>query len=92
MSTDYCLLYKKKYPPEEDMQGHEWDLFLSAYNDSDRVKIVYNKVNALNKHWLIMPDYEYDPEELPSVETSNSMCYISNNDASESEYVKEYFK
>mgnify|MGYP003385390988 CR=1 FL=1 len=40
-----------------------WDIFISAYNNSERVKTIYEKVNAPQKHWVILPEYGYTPEE-----------------------------
>lgn len=44
---------------------HQWDYFVSAYNSSERVKRVFDKVNANKKVWLICPQYLYEASEYP---------------------------
>ena len=42
-----------------------WDVFISAFNDSERVRTVFTQVRATCKYWLILPEYGYRSEELP---------------------------
>ena len=42
-----------------------FDVFISAYNSSERVRVVFNHVNAKQKIWLIHPEYQYLPIEHP---------------------------
>lgn len=42
-----------------------WDLFISAYNDSDRVRSVFDRVPATERRWWMMPEYRYGRGELP---------------------------
>jgi len=70
---DYTIFYKKTLSVKEegeDWEGWEesWDLFLSAYNLSERVKGVYEHVNAAEKLWLIQPDYNFSEKDYPSEE------------------------
>lgn len=60
---DYSLYYRNK----TDLNGDwpKWDLFLSAYNLSERVSAVFNKVVADDKYWLIYPEYKFNDDELP---------------------------
>lgn len=41
-----------------------WDIYVSAYNNSDRVKVVFDKFPARRKIWAILPEYEYDCNTL----------------------------
>lgn len=43
-----------------------WNFFVSAFNDSDRVKTVFNRTIADSKYWLVLPEYNYKDEELPA--------------------------
>lgn len=43
-----------------------WDVFISAYNDSDRVKLVFDRVRATRKIWWLLPEYRYEPHEYPA--------------------------
>ena len=44
----------------------EFDIFISAYNSSDRVRIVFDKVRATKKVWLLHPEYQFSPVEEPA--------------------------
>ena len=64
--TDYTIFYKKTLPLDKDWSREEdWDIFISAYNSSDRVRNVFARAQATTKHWLILPDYDYSHEEHP---------------------------
>ena len=51
-----------------------WDLFISAYNDSERVRSVFERVPALERHWWVMPEYRYRPSELPEIPSSSFLA------------------
>lgn len=44
---------------------HQWDYFVSAFNASERVKRVFDKVTAKRKVWLMCPQYLYESTEYP---------------------------
>lgn len=46
-----------------------WDFFFSALNDSERVISIFNKVHADKKFWIIIPEYQYEDEDLPQNES-----------------------
>ena len=83
---DYTIFYKKAWAPSNWPNGQSWDLFVSTFNNSDRVREVFEKVDAKEKHWLICPEYRYENDELPSV----GRCIRVSSD-SESEAIREYF-
>lgn len=45
--------------------GH-FDIFVSAYNSSDRVGIVFNEVRSTEKVWFVHPEYQYAQVEQPT--------------------------
>ena len=59
---DYTYFYRC----ELAIGGHwpTWDLFISAYNESDRVQTVFNEVSARQKYWLIHSQYGYEDDDL----------------------------
>ncbi len=60
MEFDYTFFYKKKYTDlSRFFKENSWSLIISAFNDSTRVKEVFSKVQAKNKNWLILPEYNY---------------------------------
>jgi hypothetical protein len=63
-------------------KSYDWDLFLSGYNLSERIRYVYDTVRAREKIWLIAPDYVISQDELPSER------YISSESRDEGEVVR----
>jgi hypothetical protein len=63
---DYAIFYRR--PIQVDRISKElphFDIFISAFNSSDRVEGVFNGVSAAKKIWLIHPEYQYLPVDLP---------------------------
>ncbi|MGO9022459.1 MAG: hypothetical protein ACLQVJ_29330 [Syntrophobacteraceae bacterium] len=63
---DYSIYYKTSLSislpwPEEN----RWDVFISAYTSAERVLRVFDKVDADSKHWLVLPEYQFDSNGLP---------------------------
>jgi len=66
MSTDYSLFYRRAVDIEniqEDLE--EFDIYISAFNSSERVTKVFSEVRARKKIWLIHPEYAYTADQLP---------------------------
>lgn len=63
--SPYNTFYKKELVVSEPWRFKPWDVFISAFNSSDRVREVYSKVPANSKYWLIHSEYGYSGEELP---------------------------
>lgn len=85
---DYSIFYKAKYDKASDFaSNNEWDIFISAYNDSDRVKGIFNSLNCKEKYWIILPEYNYTASEIPSTDI------VFNEPAlkTESEIIIEFF-
>ncbi|GAA4625923.1 hypothetical protein [Cellulomonas oligotrophica] len=66
-STDHSLFRRRELSPG-DVARIECDLFLSAYNDSERVRTVYSSVRAARKVWLLHEEYGYSNSDLPPEE------------------------
>ena len=64
MSREYTHLYRQKldYNAKWDCQ---WDIFISAYNASERVRGVFDKIEATKKYWIAHEEYGFGEEELP---------------------------
>jgi hypothetical protein len=63
---DYTILYRDELPLDTSWDDQPWDVFISAYNSSQRVEKVFNSAVAINKYWLIQPDYNYNVTEYPN--------------------------
>lgn len=63
---DYSIFFRR--PVGIDKIRRElppFDIFVSAYNSSDRVGRVFSEIRADRKIWLIHPEYKYEPIEEP---------------------------
>ena len=66
METDYAFFYRREVDVARlasEVEGH--DVFISAFNSSDRVAAVFDAVNAKFKIWLMHPEYHYTPLDFP---------------------------
>lgn len=61
---DYSYYYRNEL--SLDAEWDEYELFLSAFNSSDRLKCVFQKIHSREKYWLIIPEYSYFSSEHPS--------------------------
>jgi hypothetical protein len=56
------------YREELTLEGawaHRWDVFLSAWDGSDRVRQVFSHVASAQKFWIIHPEYQIATADLP---------------------------
>jgi hypothetical protein len=82
---DYTVLYKDELPLTGDWPADSrWDIFISAYTAAERVRIVFNKASAHSKHWLVFPEYEFQPSEYPH-------GAFSTTTRDEAEYIKQFW-
>lgn len=69
-TIDYDIFYRELLPIENNpINSEPFDIFISAFNASDRVKEVFNKIDSLQKYWLIHPEYRFTDEELTEIQT-----------------------
>lgn len=79
MSVDYTIFYKSSLDPGGGWATEEkWDVFISAFNTDERVRRVYDYVQAGRKYWIVHSEYAFAPEERPTSGTvfapSDGMC------------------
>ena len=43
-----------------------FDIFISAFNESVRVRSVFDQVQADGKFWVALPEYGFSDAELPA--------------------------
>lgn len=82
--VDYTVFYKESCDPSTITD--EWDIFVSAYNETDRVKHVFEATRALKKYWLIHAEYGFGASEVPSGEN----VYASPADVREDDYINGF--
>lgn len=63
---DYSIFYRRPVGTDRIAQElPKFDIFVSAYNSSDRVGRVFDEVRAHKKIWHIHPEYKYAPLDEP---------------------------
>lgn len=62
---DYSLFYRRDIDVSRiEVELPHFDVLISAYNTSDRVREVFAAVPATRKLWLMHPEYCFEPESL----------------------------
>lgn len=84
MKIDYNIFYRDEMPLNKKWNYHA-DIFISAFNLSERVNFVFNKIKADNKRWIVHQEYSIDPALLP-----DNNCFICNCD-SKNDYREDDF-
>jgi hypothetical protein len=59
-------LFTRERLTREKLGEREWDLFVSAFNPSERVRIAFETVRAREKIWLGLPEYRLSREAVGS--------------------------
>lgn len=76
---DYSIFYRDLIDPDRIKEEiPQVDVFVSAYNASDRVKLVFNQIEATTKVWVVHPEYQYEPIEYP--DNGTIVCPNSTNE------------
>lgn len=91
---NYSFLYKKKIEdvsPENISSNLKYDLLISAYNESHRVKHTFENIEAKEKHWLIFPEYEFEEIEIAGLEGTH-FNFSKLNNLDEDEIMLNYFE
>lgn len=64
MSLDFSYMYRNVVDVVGGLEG-EWDVFVSAFNASERVNVVYSGVKARRKIWVVHGEYGLTDHQLP---------------------------
>jgi len=60
----YDYFYRERLPLDSQWSVG-WDLFVSSWDDSERVAQVYEMANAARKDWLVHPEYGFTLSNRP---------------------------
>jgi len=64
---DYTMFYKTTLSLDEPWPSEaRWDVFLSAFTAAERLRWVFDKANAVEKHWLVFPQYQFLHTDHPA--------------------------
>lgn len=61
---NYSGSYREEIWPNSSIEGR-WDIFLSAFNLSERVRTLFDRIDAQRKVWIIHPEYDIPIEDIP---------------------------
>jgi hypothetical protein len=65
-SFDYGLFYKEQVTLDAlRTESNRWDRFISGFNQSERVNLVFESIASKRKDWWILPDYGFSAPEYP---------------------------
>lgn len=64
MNIEYFIDSKKEYNIDT-IKKVKCDIFISCYNDSERVLKIFTNICANEKIWIIIPEYQYNKSEYP---------------------------
>ena len=65
-SVDYSIFYRYLIEPSHPISKKTYDVFISGYNKSDRVRCVFDRVRARRKIWVVHHEYGYDKSDFPA--------------------------
>lgn len=83
---DYSIFRRSFFSPESLNDLPEWDIFISAYNNSERVRRVFERVRAVRKVWVLHPEYDFAQGAHPDGE----VCSMTSRD--EAEFWAQFFR
>lgn len=69
VEIDYSVFRKQTLAAIELEQHAPWDLYVSAFCKNDRVQELFKLTPAKRKCWLVFPEFEIPPAELPHPST-----------------------
>ncbi len=72
--ADYYAFERLVHSPAQIASAGPWDIFLSAYDETVRVKYPFHRVSATHKQWLVHEEYGLKEEDCPmdSIRLSSS--------------------
>ena len=62
---DYSKFYKFEIAPDDPI-GPTYDVFFSGFNQNDRVRSVFGRVNACRKVWVVQDEYRLAQPDFPN--------------------------
>lgn len=68
---DYTHFYRRELP-KDTAWPCQWDIFISAFNDSHRVRTVFDLAQATSKHWILHNEYGYTDAEIEGLDIFRS--------------------
>ena len=64
--ADYYAFQRSEFKPDRLDKAGPWDIFLSAYDRTDRVQRPFHDICALKKQWIVHEEYRLTSKDKPS--------------------------
>jgi hypothetical protein len=80
---DYTHFYRSALSLTEPW-AEKWNIFISAFNPSERVTAVFNKVAAAEKHWIVHKEYRFSMDQIPA-----ASAFVSDKD-NEADFILDF--
>lgn len=92
---EYEYFYKKGYEVRKNIVSTkhslpDYDILISAYNKSERVNFILNRINADEKHIFILQEYGFSHDDISILDSSFKIFDFSEI-SDESEILNNYF-
>ncbi|MEZ5140670.1 MAG: hypothetical protein R2711_18410 [Acidimicrobiales bacterium] len=85
-NIEYGLLRRTAFKPGKLRGAGTWDVVISAFNQSQRVREPFDELVSTEKHWIVHPEYDFGEADLPT------NGYLHRSTArDEAEFWYEYF-
>ena len=62
----YFAFHRTEISPQQLSVAGEWDVLISAYDKTDRVRELFERIQALQKHWIVHGEYGFAENEHPN--------------------------
>ena len=75
--TDYLAFTRVEYSLSELKNAGPWDIFLSAFDGTERVCAPFKAIQASSKYWIVHEEYGFQQDEYPdgAILLGNSFRY-----------------
>ncbi|MCD4663996.1 MAG: hypothetical protein K8R68_01920 [Bacteroidales bacterium] len=83
---DFSILYKESFPNGNIESIAGYDLYISAFDDCDRTKQIFEKINAIEKKWIVFPQHK----NIEKQELLNSNTYFK-DEFKEDDFFIDFF-
>lgn len=64
--ADYFAFSRSSVSPNGLCTAGPWDIYFSAFDESERVQTVFDCISASDKQWLIHEEYGFSPSDAPA--------------------------
>ncbi len=79
--VDFTYFYKQKYSNVAEIGNCDYNIFISTFNETERVREIHKAIKSKEKYWIILPDYENNL--FAGNDTKISVSYEGYNQLSE---------